>query len=292
MIGPSEHNGLVLRPLYSFGYRHSRCCFDQLNYQACWSYHFRMVQHPGEAPLIGLTAYREPACWGPWDEPADLLPASYARSVVRAGGLPVLLPPAPLSAARGLVARLQGLVITGGADVEPGRYGARPDPNTGPPRPDRDGWELALVQAAMERDLPVLGICRGMQVLNVALGGTLVQHLPDRVGSDAHCPQPGVHGRHPVRISGSGRVQRAMGDAAVVATYHHQAIDRPGAGLEPVGWSEDGTIEAVEHRDCAWLVGVQWHPEVIDGAKLFGQFLQACQVGCHAAGEPVVGSSR
>jgi len=227
------------------------------------------------APRIGLTAYREPARWGVWDETADLLPASYARAVSAAGGLPLILPPA--AEPDGVLAGLHGLILAGGADVEPARYGADPDPATGPPRRDRDDWEFALARAALDRDLPLLAICRGLQVLNVVLGGDLVQHLPDRVGHHEHSPTPGVHARHPVRLAPGSRLHTLVGAECVVATYHHQAVDRLGAGLRPVGWTADGTVEALELAGRGWVTAVQWHPEVADGQALFADFIRACR---------------
>ncbi len=227
------------------------------------------------AARIGITTYREQAEFGVWSEPADLLPTSYADVVAAAGGVPLLLPPAGAPAADTLDA-LDGLVLGGGADVDPARYGAPRDPRTGPPRPDRDGWELALVDGALRRGLPVLGVCRGMQVLAVALGGSLLQHLPDRVGGDAHCPTVGRHGRHGVRLAAGSRLGDLLGERAEVATYHHQAVDVLPATAVPTGWADDGTVEAFELTGSPWAVGVQWHPEVHDGARLFAGFVAAC----------------
>jgi gamma-glutamyl-gamma-aminobutyrate hydrolase PuuD len=231
-------------------------------------------------PRIGLSTYREPAAWGVWQEPADLLPVRYSAEAAAAGAVPVLLPPACVEeeAARAVIAGVDGLVLTGGADVDPARYGADPHPRTGAPRTDRDGWELLLLHAARERRLPVLAICRGMQVLNVGLGGTLVQHLPDLVGHEGHCPVPGVHARHDVRLAPDSRIAAMLGPAATVATYHHQAVAELGDGLHATGWAEDGVVEAVELAD-GWVVGVQWHPEVHDGARLFAGFVAACAAG-------------
>jgi len=231
-------------------------------------------------PRVGLTTYRDQAAWGVWNEPADLLSASYADSVVAAGAVAMLLPPAqPDSedAANAVLDGLAGLLIAGGADVDPARYGAGRDPATGPARPDRDSWELVLTRLALQRRMPVLAICRGMQVLNVALGGTLVQHLPDKVGTLLHCPRPGKHGRHQVRLQPGSLIYAAFGAQAEVATYHHQGIDRLGAGLIETGWAEDGVIEAVELPEGEWVVGVQWHPEVHAGEPLFRAFVDACR---------------
>lgn len=243
--------------------------------------------------MIGLTTYRETAAWGVWNEPADVLPRGYADSVVAAGGAPVLLPPAagPAEGAEigeDVVAALDGLVLTGGADVDPARYRAVRDEATGPARPDRDGWEIALVHAALRRDLPVLAICRGMQVLNVALGGNLIQHLPDAVGHDGHCPTVGEHGRHAVRLDPSSLVGALLGEQSTVATYHHQAIDSPAPGLTTVGWAEDGTAEAIVHADSTWVVGVQWHPEKHDEVELFTGLVTAA-LACRDARAGTVG---
>jgi putative glutamine amidotransferase len=231
------------------------------------------------SPRIGLTTYREPAAWGVWSEPADLLPTRYANAVTAAGGVAMLLPPAATgdldTVAAVALDGLHGLALAGGADVEPVRYLAHRDVHTGDARPDRDAWELALARVALDRGLPVFGICRGMQVLNVALGGDLVQHLPDVVGHDGHAPVVGVHGRHDVRLLRESEVGALLGDCAVVATYHHQSVCRLGAGLVATGWAGDDTVEALEHTGTAWVVGVQWHPEVHDGAALFAAFVQA-----------------
>ncbi|WP_137990402.1 gamma-glutamyl-gamma-aminobutyrate hydrolase family protein [Streptomyces vilmorinianum] len=207
-------------------------------------------------PLIGVTTYLDQARWGVWDMPAALLPARYPRLIQASGGLAAMLPPDDPSAAAGVVSRLDGLVIAGGADVEPVRYGAAPDPRTGPPARARDAWELSLIEAALAAGTPVLGICRGMQLLNVALGGTLVQHL------DGHTEAPGVMGRHPVKPVPGTRYASLVPEATSVPTYHHQSVDRLGDGLTASAHAEDGTIEAVELPAPAWALGVQWHPEM------------------------------
>ncbi|MBT2527222.1 gamma-glutamyl-gamma-aminobutyrate hydrolase family protein [Streptomyces sp. ISL-99] len=207
-------------------------------------------------PLIGISTYLQPAKWGVWDMPAALLPAGYPRLVQAAGGLAAMVPPDSPSYAEEVVARLDGLVVAGGADVEPVRYGAEPDPRTGPPARERDAWELALIQAALASGTPLLGICRGMQLLNVALGGTLVQHL------DGHTAGPGVFGRHPVRPVPGTRYASVVPEETGVPTYHHQAIDRIGAGLVVSAYAADGTPEALELPGGQWVLGVQWHPEM------------------------------
>jgi putative glutamine amidotransferase len=232
-------------------------------------------------PRIGLTTYREPAVFGVWSEPADLLPATYSNAIHAAGGVPMMLPPAIVDADLELAAQavldgVHGLILTGGADVDPARYDAPRDDHTGPARSDRDAWEIALVVVALQRDMPVLGVCRGMQVLAVALGGTLVQHLPDVVGNDSHSPTVGVHGRHDVRLADGSRIAKWLGPRTDVATYHHQSVDRLPSDVEANGWTEDGTVEAFEVCDATWAIGVQWHPEVHDGLALFSAFVAAC----------------
>jgi putative glutamine amidotransferase len=212
-------------------------------------------------PLIGLSAYCVEARWAHWHKPAMLLPANYAEQVAAAGGIPVLLPPLPGVAAA--VGRLDGLLLTGGGDIDPARYGAQPHPRTGRVSVLRDAAELELLDAAMAAGLPVLGVCRGMQLLNVARGGTLCQHLPDDAG---HTPAPGTFGSHPVRVAAGTRlagILGANGDGVDVPTAHHQAVDRLGEGLVATAWAEDGVIEAVEPSAAGdpFLLAVQWHPE-------------------------------
>lgn len=209
-------------------------------------------------PVIGISTYQDPARWGVWEMPSVLLPAVYPRLVRAAGGLAVMLPPDDTAdAARETVAALDAVVIAGGADVEPARYGAAPDPRTGPPARERDTWELALIDAAIEGHVPLLGICRGMQLLNVALGGTLHQHL------DGHTGGHGVFGDHPVTPVPGSAYAAAVPEPIVVPAYHHQAVDRLGTGLTASAHAPDGTVEALELTGHDGLVlGVQWHPEM------------------------------
>ncbi|MFB4311364.1 gamma-glutamyl-gamma-aminobutyrate hydrolase family protein [Actinomadura sp. GTD37] len=224
----------------------------------------------GAPPLIGITTYQEPARWGVWVREAALLPVPYARSVERAGGIPVLLPPAAtLRGVDALVARLDGIVLAGGGDVGPDLYGAARHHETGPPQPQRDRFELALVRAIVAADLPFLAICRGMQVLNVARGGALIQHLPEAVGHKGHAPEAGIVGSHRVQISATSLVGGILGDAADVPTYHHQAVGRLGKGLTAVAWAEDQVVEAVELQGHRFGLAVQWHPEEGDDRRLF-----------------------
>ncbi|MCW2540317.1 MAG: peptidase [Frankiales bacterium] len=222
-----------------------------------------------------MTAYRETARWGVWDDFADLLPSSYARAISAAGGAAMLLPPGSDEQIAPVLDGIHGLILAGGPDVDPARYGADRQSETGEPRTERDSWELALALAALDRDLPLLAICRGMQILNVALGGTLIQHLPDVVGHDEHRAEIAVHGHHEVRLEPDGRLGALLGSELEVATYHHQALDRLGAGLVATGWAHDKIIEAVEHPASTWAFGVQWHPEVFNGEALFGAFIHA-----------------
>ncbi|MCD2467888.1 gamma-glutamyl-gamma-aminobutyrate hydrolase family protein [Streptomyces sp. NPDC056269] len=220
-------------------------------------------------PLIGVTTYLDQARWGVWDMRAALLPAPYPRLVQESGGIAVMLPPDAPEAAAAVVARLDGVVIAGGADVEPVRYGAEPDPRTGPPAPERDAWELALIGAALAAGTPLLGICRGMQLLNVARGGTLIQHL------DGHVEAVGVIGRHAVKPVPGSRYAALVPELTEVPTYHHQAVDRLGAGLAVSALAEDGTVEAVELADPAWALGVQWHPEMGEDLRVMRGLVEA-----------------
>ncbi|MFD8816986.1 gamma-glutamyl-gamma-aminobutyrate hydrolase family protein [Streptomyces sp. NPDC059627] len=222
-------------------------------------------------PLIGVSTYLEAgARWGVWELEAALLPAGYPRLVQRAGGLAAMLPPDAPEHAAATVARLDGLVIAGGPDVEPVRYGAEPDPRTGPPARVRDAWELALADAALAAGIPLLGICRGMQLLNVALGGTLVQHI------DGHAQVPGVFGRHPVKPVPGTRYAETVPEETSVPTFHHQAVDRLGAGLLVSAQAADGTVEAIElPAERGWVLGVQWHPEMGEDLRVMRALVTA-----------------
>lgn len=219
-------------------------------------------------PVIGITCYVEPARFTVWETTTALLPYDYVDHVARAGGQPVILPPSGEPAA--LVDRLDGLILAGGGDIDPGRYGQAPHERTGYVRPSRDDAELGLLGAALERGTPFLGICRGLQIMNVALGGSLHQHLPDVVGHPGHSPAPGRHGRMPVRLAPGTLTSKIFGTETVdVAHYHHQAVDRLAEGLEVTAHAEDGTVEAVELRDRPFALAVQWHPEADDESALF-----------------------
>lgn len=224
-------------------------------------------------PLIGLSTYRETAAWGAWKLPADLLPAVYARSIEAAGGVAVLLPP-QIEAASAVVSRLDGLVISGGADVDPDRYGLPAHPLTSGLRPDRDAWELALLDAAREIGRPVLGICRGLQVMAVHRGGRLEQHLPDRVGHEEHSPGPNSFGWTSVNTTTDSQIQRLVGDSMQVSCHHHQAVaEHPGFVVS--ARAADGTVEGIEDPDQPFWLAVQWHPENGDDYGLFRGLVDA-----------------
>ncbi|MEV5932736.1 gamma-glutamyl-gamma-aminobutyrate hydrolase family protein [Streptomyces sp. NPDC052079] len=229
-----------------------------------------------DRPLIGISTYAEPGVrWGVWQLDAALLPAGYPRLVQRAGGLAAMLPPDAPERAAATVARLDGLVIAGGSDVEPVHYGAEPDPRTGPPARARDAWELALIEAALDRGVPLLGICRGMQLLNVALGGTLVQHI------DGHAEVPGVFGSHPVKPVPGTRYAAAVPEETSVPTYHHQSVDRLGTALIPSAHAPDGTVEAIELPAPHWTLGIQWHPEMAEDLRVMNALVTAALTADH-----------
>ncbi|HEY6277854.1 MAG TPA: gamma-glutamyl-gamma-aminobutyrate hydrolase family protein [Streptosporangiaceae bacterium] len=243
------------------------------------------------APVIGLSSYAEPARWAVWQAPAALLPTTYLDQITEAGGIPVLLPPVPGIGAA--LARLDGLILTGGGDLDPASYGARPDPRTSRVSPERDQAELELLADALAAGLPVLGICRGMQLLNVARGGTLRQHLP----TGGHTSAPGTFGRHAVRLAAGSLLASilAPGNGAsaaelTVPTAHHQAIDQLGDGLIATAWSADGVIEAVELAPGPgrhpFTLAVQWHPEAGDDPRLFRAFAAAASGHARSGPDP------
>jgi putative glutamine amidotransferase len=219
-------------------------------------------------PLIGVTTYTDTVAWGAWRLEAAISPLSYVTSVERVGGRALLVPPSETAVDETLDA-LDGLILSGGEDLHPGAYGADPHPETRQTRPERDQAELALLAGALERDMPVLAICRGSQVLNVGLGGDLVQHLPEVLGSERHRHTPGEFADHDVELKQGSRLAELLGERAPVKSHHHQGYGRLGRELEPVGWAEDGTIEALEHSSKRFALGVLWHPEEGEDMALF-----------------------
>lgn len=226
--------------------------------------------------VVGIPVPIEQAHWRVWSGEVYLLNRNYADQLRRAGMIPVFLPVAATAyeAAR-MVEGLDGLLIAGGADVDPDCYGQEPHPASGPFDSARDTFEAALLHQAVQRGLPVFGICRGMQLLNVVLHGTLSQHLPDRVGSHAHNPVQGQFALHPITIAADSRLGEALGSRLEVPTYHHQAVDVVAPGLRPVGWADDGTVEALEDAHGR-LLAVQWHPEMADDNRIFEHFAAMC----------------
>lgn len=235
--------------------------------------------------VVGISCYVEEVDRTPWvAQRSAVLPYRYVQQVEAAGGIAVVLPPRPDvddAMAAEVLARLDALVVSGGADVQAGLYGEPAHPSSQQARPDRDAWESALVRAAEAVDLPVLGICRGMQVMAVVAGGRLEQHLPDRVGHEAHSPRPGVYTSHHVAPVAGTRLAAVVGDDPLdVPTYHHQAVlaeSVEGTGWVPSAWHEDGTLEAMECPEARFRVAVQWHAEEAEGAALFEALVAAAR---------------
>jgi putative glutamine amidotransferase len=244
-------------------------------------------------PLVGVTTYRQQASWATWDRPAAVVTTSYVDCVSDGGGRAVLLPPLDgpgaradsgpadsvrveaAEAAQSVAERLDALVLVGGADVDPSCYGGERSDKTIQTHPWRDENELRLLECFLQARKPVLGVCRGAQILNTFYGGTLFQHLPDVIGSSAHQPGPGEFGEVKVHSEHDSRVYRIIGDSFGVLCSHHQAIDRLGSGLVVTARSDDGVVEAVE-LDSGFVVGVQWHPEQSGDARLFRALVEAC----------------
>jgi putative glutamine amidotransferase len=223
-------------------------------------------------PIIGITTYAEQARFGSWDVPAALIPWSYVQAVERAGGRALLVPPSHDGVDETLDA-LDGILFSGGSDLEPELYGAEPHPETTGTRPERDRAELALMQAALDRDLPMLAVCRGFEILNVARGGDLVQHLPDIVGDDRHKQTNGVFADHDVEIDEDTRLGSLLGQRAPVKSHHHQGVDRLGEGLVETARAPDGTIEGLEDPSQPFTLAVLWHPEEGEDAALFEELV-------------------
>jgi putative glutamine amidotransferase len=239
-------------------------------------------------PRIGLASYLTQARFGAWEMPSALVPAGYVEGIRLAGGLPVVFPPTAEGAenAASLLRAVDGLVLIGGGDLGAELYGAEPHPEAQPRDELRDRFELALLEAARAVDMPVLGICRGMQLLNVAAGGSLDQHLADEHDLTMHRPGPGAFATHAVGLEPDSRVGRLLGDEVAVQSTHHQGIATVGDGLTAAGRAPDGTVEAIEDPRATFCVGVLWHPEeepASGGAPLFRGLVEAAQARRDAA---------
>ena len=266
----------------------------------------RVPRHPTR-PLIGLSTYRQVTSWWSWERDAALVPGLYLDAVEAAGGQPLLLPPARIpfpTAARApgggadersagfgrLVSVLDGLVLIGGGDMGAVRYGQDPDPRNGGTSHQRDDLEIAVLEEALRRDLPVLAICRGAQVLNVGLGGDLIQQLPDLLGSTRHQPAPGAFGRVAIQTVEGSTVRRVLGERVEVLCSHHQGLSRLGRGLVVTAMSDDGVVEAVELPGRRLVIGVQWHPEESGDTRLFEALVDAALApGAPPPGKAVTG---
>jgi putative glutamine amidotransferase len=219
-------------------------------------------------PIVGITTYLTSATFENWTEDSALVPADYVRAVERAGGRPMLVPPSEDGIEETLDA-LDAVIFSGGSDLDPATYGQEPHPATKGVVADRDRAELALLDAALARDMPVLAVCRGSQVLNVALGGDLVQHLPEVVGHDDHKHTPGEYSDHDVELEADTRLAALLGDHAPVKSHHHQGFGRLGSGLREAARADDGTVEALEDPSRRFALGVLWHPEAGEDMRLF-----------------------
>src|SRR5882757_7954558 len=234
-----------------------------------------------DRPVIGMCTAWERARWGIWDDAAALLPRNYIDAAHRAGGVVILLPPDPALADRpdDALDLIDGLLLAGGSDIDPAVYGAEPHDETVDTVPERDRFEIALVRGALARDLPVLGICRGMQLMNIARGGTLRQHLPEEVGHEDHRRTPGTFdgADHEVRLAEGSLAARCAGELLHgTKSHHHQGVGRIGDGLEVTGWAVmDDLPEALELPDRRYALGVQWHPEADEGSRLIASLVEA-----------------
>ncbi|MSO44570.1 MAG: gamma-glutamyl-gamma-aminobutyrate hydrolase family protein [Thermoleophilia bacterium] len=231
-------------------------------------------------PVILIACAVLPARWGPWDQPAATLAADYVWQVQAAGGIALVLPPHTGDVGP-VLDTANGLILTGGTDVEATRYGRNPHAEAEEPDSARDQFELALVAEAIARDMPFLGICRGMQLLNIAFGGTLTQHLPESPSADTHCRTMGTFAGndHLVHLTPGSLAARVAGEHAhVVPSHHHQAVDRLGDGIVLTGHADgDDVIEAIEMPACAFALGVQWHPEVDPTSRVVAALVDAAR---------------
>jgi len=227
-------------------------------------------------PIVGITTYVTQARWSYWDVEAALVPASYVQALERAGARPVLIPPSEDGVEETLDA-VDGLLLSGGSDLDPELYDQQPHEATVGVVAERDRAELALLTGALARDMPVLAVCRGSQVLNVARGGDLVQHLPDVVGDDRHKRTPGTFADHDVTLEDGTQLASLLGEHAPVKSHHHQGFGRLGDGLRVAAHAEDGTVEAVEDPSRRFALGVLWHPEAGEDLKLFEELVRAAR---------------
>ena len=233
-----------------------------------------------QRPAIGICTALESARWGMWEQQAALLAFDYISAIQRAGALAIMIPPDPglVEDPDEILDRIDGLILAGGADIDPSAYGAEAHPATDGTVPQRDEAEIAIARRAIERDLPVLGICRGMQLINVALGGTLRQHIPDHVGHEQHRPNPGSfeNSDHDVRLDPGSLAARATGEEIhATKSHHHQGVDEIGVGLVVTGISVlDDLPEAIELSSCRFVLGVQWHPEADEESRVVGALVE------------------
>jgi putative glutamine amidotransferase len=237
-------------------------------------------------PVIGLCAAIEDVTYRVWNDAAVMLPRAYTDAVARADGLPLLLPPDDAVAEHPdeLLDLLDGVLFAGGSDIDPLTYGSPPHPSVTGTDPARDRFEVALAHRALERDLPLLGICRGMQLLNVATGGTLVPHLPDALNSERHRLEPGVFSEHEVRLEPGSLAAEAIGaERTTVKSHHHQGVGELGEGLRATGFSDDDDIvEAIEQPERRFALGALWHPEVDVRSRVIGAFVESARAGVPA----------
>jgi putative glutamine amidotransferase len=236
---------------------------------------------------VGITAAIEQARIGHWNETSTLAFRSYSLAVQRAGAIALLLPPDDLAeaASERWLDRIDALLLSGGNDIDPAFYGQPPHSETTGVRPERDRFEIVLTRAALERGMPVLGICRGMQLLNVARGGDVVQHLPDVVGNSDHRHTPGAFTDHEVRLEPGSLAARVAGaERESVKSHHHQGVGELGTGLRATGWADDGTVEAIElgPDDHRFALGVLWHPEEQEESRAIAALVEAAKEGVGA----------
>jgi putative glutamine amidotransferase len=241
------------------------------------------------APVVGICAAVERVSWGVWDGyEVALAPRNYVRALQRAGAIALILPPDQVAVGDPdvLLDRVDALLLAGGADIDPASYGEEPHPETKGTWPERDAFELSLTRRALERDVPVLGICRGMQLINVAMGGTLDQHLPESIGDGRHRSTAGTFGTHHVRLAeGTLACEAAGTDGLLVMSHHHQGVAKVGEGLSVSGWSvDDDIVEAIELPDRRFALGVVWHPEEDETSEIIPALVDAARAAVPYAG--------